>query len=104
MSANGSERVIELLESMKDSLEREIHNLDAKLDRGFEEIALRFDTQSARLERHAGLLQTGNRWISRLNDWSEKIDRALEAKDVQIRDLAKRIEDLERRNGPATQG
>jgi hypothetical protein len=30
-----------------------------------------------------------------MNDWSEKVDRALETKDQQIAELRKRIEALE---------
>jgi hypothetical protein len=54
-----------------------------------------FDTQAARLERDAALIQTGSRWTSRMNDWAEKVDRALETKDQQIAALTKRIEQLE---------
>ena len=76
-------------------------SLESEMRSGFAEVTTRFDTQAARLERHAGLLQTGNRWVSRLNDWSEKIDRALEAKEQQIADLSKRIAHLEARLGGA---
>ena len=77
-----------LLTDIKESLERETAALR-------ELIITRFDTQAARLERHAALIQTGSRWTSRMNDWAEKIDRALETKDKQIADITKRLEDLE---------
>jgi hypothetical protein len=44
-------------------------------------------------------LQTGNRWVGRMNGWSEKVDQALETKDHEIAELRARLEKLERRNG-----
>jgi len=79
-----------LLISVKESLEREIRSLG-------ETLTTRFDDQAARLERHAALIQTGSRWTSRMNDWAEKIDRALDVKDKQIADLTRRVQDLEQR-------
>jgi uncharacterized coiled-coil protein SlyX len=88
----GSEsRLVELITSVKESLENDIANL-----------GVRFDNQAARIERHAGLLQTGNRWIARLNDWSAKVDASLEVKDQQIAALTERLRKLEQRNGAAT--
>jgi hypothetical protein len=78
-----------LLTSFKESLEREIHSLG-------EALLTRFDTQAARLERQGALIQTGSRWTGRMNDWSEKVDAALEQKDKQIAALVERIEKLER--------
>jgi len=45
------------------------------------------------------LIQTGSRWTARMNDWSEKIDAALEQKDKEIAALVERIEKLERNKG-----
>ncbi len=99
MNGDGNKEVIELITLMKESLKRDIQNLDQKLskklDVRFDEVNARFDTQAARLERHAALLQTGSRWTNRMNQWSEKIDRAFEARDQQMRNLIKRVEDLE---------
>lgn len=78
-----------LLVSVKESLEREIHSFR-------EAVLTRFDMQAARLDRQGALLQTGSRWSTRMNDWSEKVDDALEQKDRQIAALAERIEKLER--------
>lgn len=78
----------QLVMDVKESLEREMRT-------GFAEIKTRFDTQATRLERQGGLIQTGNRWTARMNDWSEKIDRALETKDREIADLRARLEKLE---------
>ena len=66
---------------VKDSLEREIHGLGREMRGEFAqlkaEINTRFDTQAARLERHAGLWQTGSRWSGRMDIWAEKIDDVL---------------------------
>lgn len=85
-----------LLVDMKESLERE-------MQRGFEMMAARFDDQDARLGRHAGLLQTGNRWTVRMNDWAEKIDSAIAVKDKQIAELSERVAKLEKANGHSKQ-
>lgn len=82
-----------LLVDMKESLEREMRA-------GFESLNHRFDLQAARLERHGALIQTGSRWTNRMNQWAEKVDSALEAKDRQIADLRSRLEKLERSNQP----
>ncbi len=80
-----------LLIDIKESLERDM----ALLNNRFDAFDARFDNQTTRLERHAGLLQTGNRWVSRMNRWAEKVDTALAQKDRQILDLTKRLEELE---------
>ena len=72
-----------------------IHQMGQRMDAQFAEVITRFDTQAARLDRHGSLFQTGNRWIARINDWSEKIDSALEQKDREIADLRKRLDKLE---------
>ena len=73
---------------VKDGLEREIRG-------GFAQMITRFDTQAARLDRHAGLLQTGSRWTAGMNVWAEKIDAAIEAKDREIAELRERLIKLE---------
>ena len=83
--------VEQLILDMKESLEREIRGLRAEMN-------TRFDTQGARLERHAALMQTGNRWTSRIDDWSEKVDAALEQKDRDIVELRSRLAKLESGN------
>ena len=81
-----------LLIDFKESLERDIQSLR-------DLITTRFDTQAARLERQGALVQTGSRWTSRMGDWSEKVDAALEQKDKQIAELIRRIEKLESAQG-----
>jgi hypothetical protein len=77
-----------LIIDLKESLEREMRA-------GFAQLNTRFDTQAARLDRQGGLLQTGSRWTARTNEWTEKIDAALEIKDREINELRERITRLE---------
>jgi hypothetical protein len=93
----------DLLTEMKDSLEREIRSVQQEVRSGFEridvrfsEMEIRFDNQAARMNRQAGLIQAGGRAITRTSEWAEKVDRALEVKDVQIAELRARLEKLEK--------
>jgi hypothetical protein len=38
---------------------------------GFKAVTSRFDIQASRLDRQAALIQTGSRWINRMNDWAD---------------------------------
>jgi len=81
---------------MKESLDREIKSLERKMDQGFAQINSRFDLQAQRLERHAALWQTGRRWSSKMDDWADKVDIALETKDREIAEWRARMDRLER--------
>jgi hypothetical protein len=95
------EHLEKLLIDFKESLERELEELRQEMRSGFARIEIRFDTQAARMDRHAALLQTGSRWSGRMNDWAEKVDQALETKEREIAELRARLEKLERRNSAA---
>ena len=82
----------QLIVDVKESLEREMRA-------GFAQLTTRFDTQAARLDRQGANWQTGRRWSARMDDWAEKIDAALEAKDREIAELHKRLERLEHPEG-----
>jgi hypothetical protein len=81
-----------LILDVKESLERQINE-------GFTAVNRRFDTQAARLDRQGALIQTGSRWTAKINEWSEKLDLAMEEKNVDIGDLRRRIEKLEAEKG-----
>ena len=83
--------VVRLIEG----LSTEVQNLEAKVDAGFREMRDRFDRQDARLERHGALLQTGSRWVNRMNQWSEKVDRLLAVWDDRNQRLEERLRKLE---------
>src|SRR5262249_45998513 len=82
------ESLVRLVIDVKESFEREMRA-------GLAAINTRFDTQAARLDRQASLIQVGSRWTARMNEWTEKVDAALEQKDREIADLRKRIDRLE---------
>jgi phage shock protein A len=83
-----SNSIEQLIVDVKESLEREIRSFR-------DEMRDRFDTQAARMDRQGGLLRSGQTNLVRLNDWSEKIDAALEARDRDIAELRARITRLE---------
>jgi hypothetical protein len=80
--------LFKLTTDMKESLESEMNV-------GFEEMASRFDAQALRLNRQAALIQTGSRWIARMNDWAEKVDVVLDKRTQEIAELRTRIQKLE---------
>lgn len=88
----------QLIVDLKGSLERELAGVRHDIQQVSAQLNGRFDTQAARLERHAGLWQTGARWSSRMDAWAEKVDTALEAKDREIAELRDRLQRLERRS------
>jgi len=92
--------LIQLLTDLKESLEREMRAGFAQVDAKLDQISTRFDTQALRLDRHAAMWQTGRRWSSRMDDWAEKVDAALETKDREITELRARLDKLEGRNRP----
>ena len=53
----------------------------------------RLNPQAARLERQTMLRETGRRWSDGMDTWAAKIDAALDTKDRQIADLARRIDE-----------
>jgi hypothetical protein len=93
------DQFVRLITDLKESLERELQgvatSIRQELREGFAQVNTRFDTQAARLDRHAALWQTGRRWSGRMDDWAEKVDAALETKDREIADLRARLKKLE---------
>jgi chromosome segregation ATPase len=86
LTRQNTERVIALLQ---DNLER----LDSRQD----SFLARFDNQSDRLDRQAGLLQTGRVWTVRTDSRIDKVESALEEKDRQIDAISERVRRLEER-------
>jgi len=94
------EHIDQLIVDFKESLERDIGSLKQDMRDGFSALASRFDDQAARLDRHAGLWQTGARWSARMDAWAEKVDASLEAKDREVAELRERLARLERSRPP----
>ena len=76
-----------LMTNVKESLEREIQVL-----------GLQLDASTARMERHAALLQTGSRWSNRMNEWAETIDGILDRTSKALTEQNERISKLEQKN------
>ena len=72
-----------------------VSSVAAHIDRRFNALERRFDDQATRLDRQGALLQTGSRWTNRMNQWAEKIDASMEAKNREISELRKRLDRLE---------
>ena len=70
-----------LMVDIKESLETEMGGLNNQMQSGFASVNTKLDDMSTRLDRQAGLLRTGGQRIARLDDWAEKVDKSLEAKD-----------------------
>jgi predicted nucleic acid-binding Zn-ribbon protein len=79
-----------LIVDVKESLETEMKT-------GFTSLNTKMDDISIRLDRHAGLLRSGGQRIVRLDDWAEKVDKSLEAKDREIAELRERVIRLEQK-------
>jgi hypothetical protein len=93
------EHLAQLITDVKESLEREIRQVERKIEVGFAQVNERLDAQAARLERQGSNWQTGRRWSARMDDWAEKIDAVLETKsrsiDQEIAELRARLDRLE---------
>ena len=95
---SNEEQVEQQLIALKGIVERELGSLRQEIRDGFANVLKRFDDQAARLDRHAGLWQTGSRWSARMDAWAEKVDGSLEAKDREIAELRERLLRLERKS------
>jgi hypothetical protein len=87
--------LVELITSMKDSLESEIHSFR-------DDVIRRLDRIEVRLDRQGGLIRSGQTNLVRLNGWSEKMDQLLAARDKRLDELEARLRKLESQNGSAS--
>ena len=92
---NGTKHIERLIGDLSASFERQTNRVLERMERRFDELGSRFDGQAARLDRQGALIQSGSRWTTRINEWSEKIDAALEQRDKQMGELIRSIEKLE---------
>lgn len=95
LMANSNGEVLRLLTEIKESLEREVTALRQHMDGRFQRLEEKYDAQAVRLDRQGGLIRAGQTNIVRLNDWSEKIDQMLAARDKRIDALEARVRKLE---------
>ena len=87
---------------MKESLEREIHGMEARLNSRLDRFELRFEAQAARLDRLDTTIRAGGRWASGMIDWASKVDTSLDgfgkqilAIDEEIAAIGKRLAKLD---------
>ncbi len=75
------------------SLGHELAQFRAQTVARFNGLDERLDILSSRLDRQAGLIQSGSRLTVRQNDWNERVDKSLER-------MAKRLTRLELKGQP----
>jgi hypothetical protein len=80
-----------LVADLHESAHREMHE-------GFARLEKTMDTQQARIDRNGGMLQAGSKWVNRLNQSSENVDRLLASQGEHMRKLEERIKKLENGN------
>ena len=92
----------QLIVDMKESLEREIHGMEARLNSRLDRFELRFEAQAARLDRLDTTIRAGGRWASGMIDWASKVDTSLDgfgkqilAIDEEIAAIGKRLAKLD---------
>ena len=86
-----TEHIAQLISGVSESLHREMHE-------GFASVNQRLDLIETRLDRQGSMIQTGARWTTRMNTWSERIDKLLYERDKRISDLEQRVRHLEKGN------
>jgi hypothetical protein len=87
MTPEDLKRIAELIGGLSSEMQEGFARVDKRLVRIESDLAgltERFDRQEARLERHGGILQTGSRWVNRMNQWAERIDQALSERDRHL--------------------
>jgi chromosome segregation ATPase len=93
-----TERIHETKEQFAALLATEIGSLHTHLQDSEGRINGKMDAIQARMDRHAGMLRSGQVAILRLNDWSETLDKLMADRDKRIDTLEDRLRKLEDRN------
>jgi chromosome segregation ATPase len=83
------------MSSMKEDLLEHIHGVGAQLHTQIQELVERLDHMEARQDRQGGILQGGGRAMTRFIDWSESADITFNRYDRRLRELEKRLENIE---------
>jgi hypothetical protein len=61
------EQLARLIENVSESLHREMHAGFAEMESRFADVNSRLDRIETRLGRQGALIQTGSRWVTRMN-------------------------------------
>jgi hypothetical protein len=64
-------RLNEGMRAQTEPLAAAIASVSNEMAEGFKAVTSRFDIQASRLDRQVALIQTGSRWINRMNDWAD---------------------------------
>jgi hypothetical protein len=91
------EQLIAVIVDMGSSLHTQIQDLEKRLRA---EMNLGFERVEARLGRHGGLIQGGAKQITRLVEWSERVDEMIRERDKKIAELDDRLRRLESNGNP----
>lgn len=86
------EQLIGVIVDMGSSLHTQIQETEARVRA---DMNLGFERIEARLGRHGGLIQGGAKQITRLIEWSERVDEMIRERDKQIAELDNRLKRLE---------
>ena len=86
-----------LVESVKDSLEREIDGVRQTLKDGFAHVNQRLDRIDATLTNHARQIAAGTRSIAGFTEWAGKADADYIRLLAEVEGLKTRVEKLESR-------
>ncbi len=82
------EQLVAFIADTAGSLHMQIQDLRSEMHQGFERL-------DARLGRHGGLIQGGFKAISRLIEWSERVDEMIRVRDQEIAETRERLKRLE---------
>lgn len=80
--------IVDSAGSLHTQIQESERRVRAEMQQGFERL-------DARLGRHGGLIQGGSKTISRLIQWSERVDELIRVRDQEIAEIRERLKRLE---------
>jgi hypothetical protein len=95
MTHDEFKEIVELIGGLSNEMHAGFADIRAEMRAGFADVNARIDSMSPRLDRHAALLQTGSRWVNRMNQWAARIDRIDAERDQRWGSVEKRLDKLE---------
>jgi site-specific recombinase len=90
-----NQEMMRLMESLHDSMKREMHEGFAAVNARVDQVIARLDRIETRLDRQGSLIQIGARWTTRMVEWSERVDKLLGDRDQRMDEFQRRLNDLE---------
>ena len=80
--------IVDTSGSLHPQIQETERRLHTEMHQGFERL-------DARLGRHGSLIQGGSKAISRLIEWSERVDELIRVRDQEIAEIRERLKRLE---------